>query len=193
VTGTPYVGADQQAAACGTAPSRNADFPQPLNQAAWQQFSVQSPARTAQVQRETTGAVTGSTYEQGGRITGPFDMATGKVTGTEQFRFDRRASQRLAAAPASADADLLPTSRVTGEGSGTKVTGDDWDRGERVTGTEGSSARRRNPTRVGPMSGMPGLQNKRNQEVAPPNNKITGSSGSTDQGSLITVSGGARG
>jgi hypothetical protein len=120
-------------------------------------------------------------------------MATGKVTGTEQFRFDRRASQRLAAAPASADADLLPTSRVTGEGSGTKVTGDDWDRGERVTGTEGSSARRRNPTRVGPMSGMPGLQNKRNQEVAPPNNKITGSSGSTDQGSLITVSGGARG
>ena len=193
VTGTPYVGADQQAAACGTAPSRNADFPQPLNQAAWQQFSVQSPARAAQVQRESTGAVTGSTYEQGGRITGPFDMATGKVTGTEQFRFDRRASQRLAAAPASADADLLPTSRVTGEGSGTKVTGDDWDRGERVTGTEGSSARRRNPTRVGPMSGMPGLQNKRNQEVAPPNNKITGSSGSTDQGSLITVSGGARG
>jgi len=196
VTGTPYVGADQQAAACGTAPSRDADFPQPLNQAAWQQFSVQSPARAAQVQRESTGAVTGSTYEQGGRITGPFDMATGKVTGTEQFRFDRRASQRLAAAsaaPVSMDEDLRATSRVTGEGSGTKVTGDDWDRGDRVTGTEGSSARRRNPTRVGPMSGMPGMQNKRNQEVAPPNNKVTGSSGSTDQGSLITVSGGARG
>ena len=63
VTGTPYVGADQQAAACGTA--RDADFPQPLNQAAWQQFSVQSPARAAQVERETTGQVTGSTYEQG--------------------------------------------------------------------------------------------------------------------------------
>ncbi|MFZ9217645.1 MAG: hypothetical protein ACO215_11275, partial [Vulcanococcus sp.] len=59
--------------------------------------------------------------------------------------------------------------------------------------TEGSSARRRNPTRVGPMSGMPGQQNKRNQEVPAPNNKVTGSSGSTDQGSLITVSGGARG
>ena len=36
-------------------------------------------------------------------------------------------------------------------------------------------------------------ENKRNQEVPPPNSKITGSSGSTDQGSLITVSGGARG
>ena len=196
ITGTPYVGADQLNQACGTAPSRDADFPQALNQAAWQQFSVQSPARAAQVERERTGAVTGSTYEQGGRITGPFDMAGGKVTGTEQFRFDRRASQRLAAAsaaPVSMDEDQRPASRVTGEGSGTHITGDDWDRGEHVTGTEGSSARRRNPTRVGPMSAMPGQQNKRNQDVPPPNNKVTGSSGSTDQGSLITVSGGARG
>jgi hypothetical protein len=40
---------------------------------------------------------------------------------------------------------------------------------------------------------MPGFQRKRNDEIPAPNNKITGSSGSTDQGSLITVSGGARG
>jgi hypothetical protein len=194
VTGTPYVGADQHVAACGTAPARDADFPQPLNAAAWQRFSVQSPARAAQVERESTGQVTGSTYEQGGRITGPFDMATGKVTGTEQFRFDRRAPQRLAAVAASApEADTPAASRVTGEGSGLKITGDDWDRGERVTGTEGSSARRRNPTRVGPMSAMPSFQGKRNEQVAAPSNKITGSSGSTDQGSLVTVSGGARG
>ena len=195
VTGTPYVGADQQASACGTAPSRDADFPQALNGADWQQFSVQSPARAAQQERESTGRVTGSTYEQGGRITGPFDMASGKITGTEQFRFDRRANQRLAQAqqPTAIAASEEPVSRVTGEGSGTKITGDDWDRGDRVTGTEGRSARRRNPTRVGPMSGMPGAQNKRNQEVPAPNNKVTGSSGSTDQGSLITVSGGARG
>jgi hypothetical protein len=196
VTGTPYVGAEQQQAACGGSPARDADFPQPLNPAAWQQFSVQSPARAAQVERETTGTVTGSTYEQGGRITGPFDMATGKVTGTEHFRFDRRQAQRLAgAAPAAgATAEVQPAaSRVTGEGSGHKITGDDWDRGDRVTGTEGSSARRRNPTRVGPMSAMPGLQNKRNEEVPAPTSKVTGSSGSTDQGSLITVSGGARG
>jgi Carboxysome shell peptide mid-region len=194
VTGTPYVGADQQAAACGTAPSKGADFPQPLNEAAWQQFSVQSPARAAQIEREATGQVTGSTYEQGGRITGPFDMASGKVTGTEAFRFDRHASQRLAnAAAAAPEAGEPAASRVTGEGSGHKITGDDWDRGDRVTGTEGSSARRRNPTRVGPMSAMPGQQNKRNEAVPAPSNKITGSSGSTDQGSLITVSGGARG
>ncbi|MFM7695162.1 MAG: CsoS2 family carboxysome shell protein [Vulcanococcus sp.] len=191
VTGTPYVGADQQASACGTAPSRDADFPEPLNAAAWQQFSVQSPARAAQVQRETTGGVTGSTYEQGGRITGPFDMATGKITGTEQFRFDRRPA--ATPAPVSMDEDQRPVSRVTGEGNGSRITGDDWDRGDHVTGTEGSSARRRNPTRVGPMGAMPGFQRKRNEEIPAPNTKITGSSGSTDQGSLITVSGGARG
>ena len=195
VTGTPYVGADQQIAACGTAPARDADFPQPLGEAAWQQFSVQSPAQAAQVERETTGRVTGSTYEQGGRITGPFDMASGKITGTEQFRFDRRRTpQRVAElAPVATSHDEQPASRVTGEGSGTKITGDDWDRGDRVTGTEGSSARRRNPTRVGPMSAMPGFQSKRNEDVPAPTSKVTGSSGSTDQGSLITVSGGARG
>jgi hypothetical protein len=34
VTGTPYIGADQQAAVCGTATSRDADFPQALTASA---------------------------------------------------------------------------------------------------------------------------------------------------------------
>ena len=98
-----------------------------------------------------------------------------------------------APAPVSMDEDQRPVSRVTGEGNGSRITGDDWDRGDRVTGTEGLSARRRNPTRVGPMSAMAGMQRKRNEEIPAPTSKVTGSSGSTDQGSLITVSGGARG
>ena len=196
VTGTPYVGADQQAANC--APGRGADFPQALQGQRWQQFSVQSPAQAAMDERARTGQVTGSTYEQGGRITGPFDMAGGKVTGTEQFRFDRNDAAALQArvqaqAPLSMDEDQRPTSRVTGEGSGTKVTGDDWDRGSHVTGTEGASARRRNPSRVGPMNAMVMMQQKRNDEVPLPVSPVTGSSGNTDKGSLITVSGGARG
>ncbi|MFO0015938.1 MAG: CsoS2 family carboxysome shell protein [Synechococcaceae cyanobacterium] len=197
VTGTPYVGADQQAAVCSAAAGGDADYPQTLADAAWQGFSVVSPARAAQVERERTGGVTGSTYEHSGRsITGPFDMAQGKVTGTEQFRFDRTAPRSARLTPAAAVGPRpieRPVNRVTGEGSGLLITGDDWDRGEHVTGTEGSSARRRNPTRVGPMSAMPGFQPKRNEKIEPPSNKITGSSGSTDQGSLITVSGGARG
>jgi hypothetical protein len=37
------------------------------------------------------------------------------------------------------------------------------------------------------------LQQKRNDTMEPPVSRVTGSSGNTDKGSLITVSGGARG
>jgi hypothetical protein len=214
VTGTPYIGNDQLVEACGAASGQEPDFPQALaGSQPWQQFSIQSPARAAQVGRERSGSVTGNSYEQGSRITGPFDMAGDKVTGTEQFRFDRRGTQLSRGpiqrasiqrspiqpspidAPVSVDEDARPTSRVTGEGisAGLKITGDDWDRGERVTGTEGVSARRRNPTRPGAMAAMPAFQAKRNEERPEPVSRVTGSSGNTTAGSLITVSGGARG
>ena len=96
--------------------------------------------------------MTGTSYEQGNRITGPFDMAGGKVTGTEQFRFDNREFQNRQqrqfqpTVAVVSEPSEKPASRVTGEGSSTKITGDDWDRGEHVTGTEGASARRRNPS-----------------------------------------------
>jgi hypothetical protein len=85
-------------------------------------------------------------------------------------------------------------SRITGEGqdAGLKVTGDDWDRGN-VTGTEGPFATLRNPTiRMAPAHAMAVVQ-KRNEELPMPNSKVTGGSGNTEKGSLITYSGGARG
>lgn len=217
ISGTQYIGGDQTRAVCGAAQESDADFPQTLATEPWQEFSVQSPARVAQGERDRSGCVTGSTYEFGGRITGPFDMANDKVTGTEQFRFDRRGpsvprnalpagSARGAAAPlvaaplaAAAAAKVDPTgrqtSRVTGAGqsSGLSISGDDWNRGKHVTGTEGASARRRNPTRPGPIAAMPAFQSKRNEELPEPVSRITGASGNTLAGSLITVSGGARG
>ncbi|NDE38678.1 MAG: hypothetical protein EB070_09135, partial [Synechococcaceae bacterium WBA_2_066] len=63
----------------------------------------------------------------------------------------------------------------------------------RVTGTEGPSARRRNPSRVGLQNSMAAMQQKRNENIDAPVSRVTGSSGNTDKGSLITVSGGARG
>ena len=101
----------------------------------------------------------------------------------------------MPSAPISVDEEARPISRVTGEGisAGLNITGDDWDRGKRVTGTEGASARRRNPTRTGPMTAMATIPPKRNEEVLQPISRVTGSSGNTDRGSLITVSGGARG
>jgi hypothetical protein len=88
-------------------------------------------------------------------------------------------------------------SRITGEGidAGQKITGDDWDRGDRVTGTEGASAKRRNPTiRSGPRKPMAAERiGSRDESVPEPVSKVTGSSGNTGSGSLVTYSGGARG
>lgn len=202
VTGTPYVGSDQVAQACPALPAdpNSPDFPRPLSGAPWDSFSVTPPAHAAQPPHLVSG-VTGSVYE-GGQITGPFGMATGKVTGTEEARFGRRTAG-VVASQAQTEAPLIEgrvKSRITGEGMdiGLKITGDDWDRGDRVTGTEGKSALARNPSRRGPLQPMAAAmaavpKMARPENVPEPVSKVTGGSGNTEKGALITYSGGARG
>lgn len=217
VTGTPYTSPEQIADYCPpeaqarieqrtslAAQPGQPDFPQPLETTPGQGFTVTSPARQVERERRSVG-VTGTRYDQqGGRITGPFDMAADKITGTDQARPERLPAalgDLDAGLPEAASTDFDPQpetprrARITGEGqsSGSKITGDDWERGDRVTGTEGSSARRRNPTRPGLMGAMPTVTHKRNQDVPPPVSRVTGSSGNTEKGSLVTYSGGARG
>ena len=195
VSGTPYVGADQAAQACAAVPAEpgSADFPQALDSAPWEQFSVQAPAHAA-LQPAHASHVTGSSYEQG-QITGPFGKAGGKVTGTEEARFGNGKREPRPIATTATEIDGRIKSRITGEGqdAGPKITGDDWDRGDRVTGTEGASATQRNTTlRGAPMSAM-GARAVERAETPQPVSKVTGSSGNTDRGSLVTYSGGARG
>ncbi len=198
VSGTPYVGSDQAAEACAATAAEpgEPDFPQSLEGQEWGQFSVAPPMQATQTPR-TRANVTGAAIE-GGNITGPFGMANGKVTGTEQARFGRRGNDAINAEPAQ-EAEMVNgrvKSRVTGEGmdAGNKITGDDWDRGDRVTGTEGASALVRNPSQRGPMVPMASaLAQGRPEDVPKPVSKVTGSSGNTENGSLITYSGGARG
>ena len=170
--------------------------------APWGQFSVIAPNHASQTTTEHD-AVTGTKYEKG-HITGPFGMAGGKVTGTEEARFGNNIGNRIGnqetAAPAFT-AQLVEDrvkSRISGEGqdAGLRITGDDWDRNERVTGTEGLSTTRRNPTRRGSSGAAMAMEQanvKRNEALPIPNSKVTGSSGNTEKGSLITYSGGARG
>ena len=222
VSGTPYVGADQFRSACGQESAGDgvpADLPQPLEGAPWTRFTITSPFRSAHTEqkRRLVAGVTGTLYERGGtRVTGPFGMAGGRVTGTEEFRFDQRDTHpslpsrnplqslpaRMAARKGDSTGDAGPApvtpsapSRVTGEGmvQGVRISGDDWSRNDRVTGTEGPSSRRRNPSRPGPMSAMHAFQRKRNAETEVPLSPITGSSGNTDKGAMVTFSGGARG
>jgi hypothetical protein len=62
-----------------------------------------------------------------------------------------------------------------------------------MTGTEGVSATRRNPTLRQRPEHAVAVSQKRNEELPIPTSKVTGGSGNTEKGSLITYSGGARG
>jgi len=201
LTGTPYVGADQAANVCPATAATTAspDFPQPVGGQPWGDFSVSSPAIEAQ-QMTGNDAVTGAASDKG-NITGPFGMAGDKVTGTEDARFGKSVHQTPVTAmqiPATAETiEGRVKSRISGEGmsAGVKISGDDWDRGDHVTGTEGLSAARRNPTiRSATSMVMPAMTApKRNDEIVVPTSKVTGGSGNTEQGAFITYSGGARG
>lgn len=197
VSGTPYVGADQAAQACPAAAADpgSPDFPQSLEQAPWGDFSVATPAHAVHHDM-IPSSVTGGIRYDNGNITGPFGMATGKVTGTEQARFDRE--KPAAPVPMTAESvDGRVKSRVTGEGMDVagRITGDDWDRGDHVTGTEGVSATRRNPTLRGSAISAMQLRTDmvRPENIPAPVSKVTGASGNTEKGSLVTYSGGARG
>jgi len=204
VSGTAYLGDSEQINVCGTTPAQvgDSDFPQPLEGAPWGTFSIATPNHASEALVHASeapvvaSAVTGTSYEQG-RVSGTFSLGEGKVTGTEQFRSSGRRNQSPVAVPRAPveKAKEAKVSRVTGEGlsTGLTVTGNDWDRGEHVTGTEGRSATRRNVTIRGPMNAMPGVAPKRNEEVPPSDSKVTGGSGNTENGAMITVSGGARG
>ena len=201
LTGTPYIGGDQFLSNCETPPN-DASYANQEKSASnsWEGFSVNSPSREKYSAKNTEG-VTGNKYEDSSKITGHFDMAEDKGTGTEQFRCDPNKNmtyKQKMKLEESQNIDI-PTdkkepSRITGEGqSAGNITGDDWDRGDKVTGTEGVSARKRNPSRAGFMGAMPPVDIKRNNETEKPDFLITGSSGNTRDGQLVTFSGGARG
>lgn len=215
VSGTPYLGADQVPTACGggsdaqtgvhhrimapvgeSLPLAAAPTGEAIAPGA---FSVISPAQDARL-RAARRSITGTAYGAAGRITGPVALAAGLVTGTAEFR-SRDHSVPAAASDNAVTATAAPArERITGEGRdvGIKVTGDDWGRSGRVTGTEGLWAKRRNPTWRGEVAAQGGQSagaraalGRERPDV--PVSRITGSSGNTGAGALVTLSGGARG
>jgi hypothetical protein len=192
VTGTPYVGPDNMVSQCltsGRFVPRARTWEEPPRPPAPIDFSIQSPARQAWERR--MAEVTGTGYG-GERITGPVNKAAGLITGTPEFR--HRDVQALQAAEAEA---IAAARRLTGEGSqaGPRITGDAWHAQSRVTGTEGASALARNMSMRGePRGAGVNAQRWRELERPPvPESRITGSSGNTGKGAIVTLSGGARG
>jgi hypothetical protein len=200
VSGTPYVGVDNATPQCATSGRfvsrantwvETARAPAPLD------FSIVAPARAAQ--QKQFNDVTGTVYNSE-RITGPSNKASGLITGTPEFRHrdvvPMRAAVPVKAAESQAE-NASAASRLTGEGSqaGRPITGDSWNALGKVTGTEGASSLSRNPSERGNPRGM-GMNATHFREVETPvvpDSRITGSSGNTGKGSLVTLSGGARG
>ena len=158
------------------------------------QFSMQQPAMASMERRETR--ITGNAWGGGSRISGSMARATGLISGTPEFRYrdDVMPVQAVAEirpeTPAEPTSQPATTGRITGEGRERLITGDAWDRGDRVTGTEGQSTNRRNPT----MRGLPPVMRPPRPVEKPEASdiRITGGSGNT-KGAAVTLSGGARG
>lgn len=220
ISGTPYAASEQIAGACTCqhrTPAEPAENTQRLHPRFQPQgrpramamsmvpaeprpeaFSVSAPAQ------ESRGRITGTGYGGSGRITGPVNMASGLVSGTPEFRYREEGAFMGRAYPGvsrqavnEAAAPAHQGERITGEGreAGRHITGDDWGRSDRVTGTEGRWAQGRNPTLRGAGRGMAtgAWANKELERPEVPLAKVTGSSGNAGKGAMITVSGGARG
>ena len=170
ISGTPYHGEDQLHEAFGM----------PQTRSETRDFSIGTPARQAILEQRDNAS----------RITGSFGRAEGKITGSDEANFQpvgRANGEALAS-----DSITVTDRHITGEGRslGLTITGDDWDSNGTVTGTEGRSAISRNQTRRGD-----GQMRVREHHLKPEreSSRVTGSSGNTSDGALITYSGGARG
>ncbi|MEL5849532.1 MAG: CsoS2 family carboxysome shell protein [Candidatus Igneacidithiobacillus chanchocoensis] len=149
-----------------------------------QDFSIVPPSR------QMPSRITGNATEQVGRITGPVNLARGLITGTPEFR--SRGIEPVPVAPVAAGPQVSAPERGSWQ-----ITGDDWSRNERVTGTEGAWSQNRNPTQRGAVRScvMNAVVNKEQTLAAPiGDSKVTGSSGGGGKrGAAVTYSGGARG
>lgn len=192
ISGTPYVGVDNSMPHCATSGrfvQRARTREEPARPPAPADFSILSPARAAHQRR--FDEVTGTGYNSD-RITGPVNKANGLITGTPEFRHRDSGVLRQ-----DQEEVIAAARRLTGEGSqaGTRITGDAWDSASRVTGTEGTSSLARNMSQRGqPRGEMASARRFRDVEQPEvPESRVTGSSGNTGQGAVVTLSGGARG
>lgn len=214
VTGSSYIGADQYAEFCAGREATEAknrmqreQYVIPASRQSTSSvetdsdsarkpqcggFSIVSPAHSSQ---EVSQRITGSAYGGNDRITGSLARATGKVSGTPEFRY--REGVQPSVETVTEEVKASGPERITGEGRERNVTGDAWDRGDRITGTEGLSAARRNPTwrsELRPNGPSPSAREfrKAEQPEAKPS-RVTGCSGTSMNGAAVTMSGGARG
>jgi hypothetical protein len=180
VTGTPYVGVEQ-ATRC-SAPQQ-AEMQQRRRQGANPAISGVQPGLQGLTgaQKGACKLVTGNPYLGADQTAMVCETGSAAMPGESDFpTLIGQAAMPVAKAEPVAD-------------QGAKITGDGWDRGSKVTGTDGPWAAQRNASIRGVKGQAPmgaGQFKRANFEL--PMSPITGSSGNTDTGAKVTLSGGAR-
>lgn len=189
VSGTPYMGKESFAASCS----------------AQEQSAAQK--KHEPMARQNGHALTGIQPGPQG-LTGAQKGACELVSGTHYQGADQTSSMcqsSQAANPGESDFPIMmsdaasvdmsqPLPEVEAAPQGSVITGDGWDRGTKVTGTDGPWATQRNPSIRGMQGQSPmGASNYRpNSMEEVPQSPITGSAGNTGEGAKVTLSGGAR-
>ncbi|MBF6058995.1 carboxysome assembly protein CsoS2 [Thiomicrorhabdus heinhorstiae] len=187
ISGTPYVGSEQ-IASC--APAQRSEINQRQRQGINPAISgVQpGPQGLTGAQKGACQLVSGTHYQGGDQTAMVCDTTNAAIPGESDFP-QMMGTPQMQAQPQTAP---MPAAEPAVE-QGAKITGDGWDRGSKVTGTEGPWAAQRNSSIRGARGQAPmgASQFKRaNNEI--PMSPITGSSGNTDTGAKVTLSGGAR-
>lgn len=192
VTGDSYMGMDSVAEACSTeqaqavqsrtATDNRGNFPMSGTQT--------GVVGLTGAQKGACSLVTGTDYQSAEQTSAFCGSTAGRTTQAAQpGDSDFPMTMGNAGVPQSE-----PMQSVEAHQDGIKITGDGWDRGSKVTGTEGQWAAKRNPSMKGrempnPM-GAKDFRPTHMEEV--PQSPITGSSGNTETGAKVTLSGGAR-
>ena len=205
ITGTEYIPADQSQAFCGAVPTKEISKPERktsvavtgYNEDLWTSKRGNRPVSGGQpgiegltgAQKGACEVVTGTPYLGAEQVSAFCQTASAAAPGDSDF------PQMMNAVPATQRVDMsqpLPSPEVE---QGSRITGDGWDRGSKVTGTDGPWANSRNTSvqsQRSPMTPMGAQAFRPNAMAEVPQSPITGSSGNTDIGAKVTLSGGAR-
>ena len=186
VTGTAYSGVEN-AAACSTeqAQAIQQRVPAGANHAV---SGIQpGPVGLTGAQKGACSLVSGSHYQGTDQTSMVCDSANAAQPGQSDYPM-------MMGQQSAMPTPVAPVAQPAAEEQSSAITGDAWDRGNKVTGTEGPWASSRNASIRGAAGQSPmGASQYRPvamEEV--PQSPITGSSGNTDTGAKVTLSGGAR-
>ena len=184
VTGTGYMGAEQ-VGSCSTDAQTEIMQRQRQNVSHAVTGVQPGPQGLTGAQKGACQLVSGTHYLGNDQASMVCDSNNASMPGEADF------PNLIGAQPAM---QAMQQQATTTEEQGSRITGDGWDRSSKVTGTEGPWASQRNSSIRG-ASGQAPMGAAQYRPVAMeevPQSPITGSSGNTEVGAKVTLSGGAR-